>query len=103
MKHLKYINVFVLCYELFFCVGVSGIFGFGIAFGFGLGDLFYFTLVCLVTVAHIIWTIVIRKKAASSFIAPILIFSTTSILFSLKATIWRGIEYPWSNGHLFYF
>jgi hypothetical protein len=102
MKYLKLINAFVLCYGLFLLAAISGLFGFEITFGLGLGDLLYLTLVCMVTVMHIIWTIAIRKRAGASFLVPVVIFSLTSILFSLKATVWRGVEYPWSNGKLFY-
>lgn len=100
MKILKTINLLLLFFEIFLCVG--GFIGFQITFGHGLGDLIDFAFLYLLTIIHCIWTYVIRKSITKKFILPIAIFICTTFIFCLKATIWRGSEYSWENGGLFY-
>jgi len=98
---LKALNTTVLAIGIFLCI--SGFIGFQIAFGHGLGDIIYFAMLYALTIVHLIWTIIIRKATSQIiFIAPLIIFSITTLLFCLKATIWRGPEYSWNNGKLFY-
>lgn len=101
MQLLKTLNTIVLAFGIFLCIG--GFIGFQIAFGHGLGDIIYFAILYAVTIVHLIWTIIIRKATNPIvFILPLTIFSITTMLFCLKATIWRGPEYPWNNGKLFF-
>jgi hypothetical protein len=72
-----------------------------ISFGLGLGDMFGYLVLYLATLTHFILTIISRKKGNSRHVFLTLFFSTFTILFILKATIWRGGEYSW-NGSIFY-
>ena len=100
MQLLKIINTILIIFEIFLCVG--GFIGFQITFGHGLGDFLDFAFLYALTITHIVWSIKIRKSSSKSFILPVLIFFLTSVIFSLKATIWRGGEYSWKNRKLFY-
>jgi hypothetical protein len=72
-----------------------------ITFGQGIGDFFY---LILISVLFIVFGFVsflnykgkIKFPNLLSILAIIIL-----ILFTLKMTIWRGIEYPW-NGKIFY-
>lgn len=101
MQLLKALNTTVLALGIFLCLG--GFIGFQIVFGHGLGDIVYYAILYPVTIIHLIWTIRIRKATHwAIFLIPLAIFSITTLLFCLKATIWRGPEYSWHNGKLFY-
>jgi hypothetical protein len=101
MQLLKALNTTILVVGIFLCLG--GFIGFQIAFGHGLGDIVYYAILFPVTIIHLIWTIRIRKATHwAIFLIPLTIFSLTTLLFCLKATIWRGPEYSWDNGNLFY-
>lgn len=97
---LKVLNTAVLAFGIFLCLcGFAGI----IAFGHGLGDIVYYAMIYPLTIIHLVWTIRIRKATDwFAIIFPLVIFFTTTLLFCLKATIWRGSEYSWRNGKLFY-
>ncbi|WP_299825099.1 hypothetical protein [uncultured Pontibacter sp.] len=100
MRTFKLVNSAVLFFEIFLCI--AGFFGLHVTFGHGLGDLFYFAILYLLTIIHLVWTFRIRKASKESFILPIIVFSIVALLFSLKATVWRGPEYSWKNRKLFY-
>lgn len=72
-----------------------------VTFGHGLGDLFYVMFLVIVAFLYII----IIYKNLKKKINPLLIYSIAPIiiiiLFTLKMTIYRGIEYPW-NGKIFF-
>jgi hypothetical protein len=99
MNPLLALNISLLAFEVFLCIG--GFIGFHVTFGHGLGDLLYFAFLCLLTITHLVWIIKIWKTDPKRFITPLITFSITTILFCFKATIWRGHEYPW-NGRFFY-
>ena len=101
MQLLKASNIIVLTLEIFLCIG--GFFGFQVVFGHGLGDIIYYAILYPLTIAHLIWTLrIIKKTNHSIFILPLTVFSITTFLIILKATIWRGPEYSWDNGNLFF-
>jgi hypothetical protein len=97
----KYFNYFLITFELFFCLG--GFIGFHVAFGEGLGDLFPYALLYILTTTHIVLTILIYRNKVKRETLPMLVFFYTiiMIIFSLRGTIYRGHEYPW-NGKIFY-
>ena len=95
----KSANYVVLIIQIAICS--LGTFYKHIAFGAGLGDIMYYGLIYLLLLAQIVSTIVLLKKKQTSFMTLTLIFFATTVLVVLKATIWRGVEYPW-NGHFFY-
>lgn len=100
VRILRILNWVVLCIEILICAGcLKSV----IAFGHGLGDLYYYGLALLVTIIHFICTIMIRKiNHPAVLLTPLLIFATTTTLICLKATVWRGPEYSWKNGRIFY-
>lgn len=101
MQLLKVLNTTLLVFEMFLCVG--GFIGSQVAFGHGLGDIIYYAFLYLLTIVHLIWTLNIRKQTSrSTYFFPLTIFTFTTLLFCLKATIWRGPEYTWNNGNLFH-
>ncbi len=89
----------LLAFEVFLCLGLF--IGFDVVFGHGLGDLFYYAILYLVTITHVVLTIRFRRAAESKFVTLLFIFSIITILLCLKATIWRGPEYSWKNRKLF--
>jgi hypothetical protein len=100
VRILRVLNWIVLGIEIVICTGcLKSV----IVFGHGLGDLYYYVLVFLATITHLSCTIAIRKANHPVIILmPLLIFSTTTTLICLKATVWRGPEYSWKNGRLFH-
>jgi hypothetical protein len=100
LKTIKVVNTAILLFEIFLCI--AGFIGLHVTFGHGLGDLFFFAILYLITIVHLIWTLRIRKANKERFIAPVIIFSIIAFLFALKATVWRGPEYSWKNRKLFY-
>lgn len=72
-----------------------------VTFGQGIGDLFYLLLLVIFEISYL----VIIYKNFKTKISPLLIYSivaiTIIILFTLKMTFYRGIEYPW-NGKIFF-
>jgi hypothetical protein len=100
MRGLRLVNSIVIIIELFLCGG--GVLGFPIVFGHGQGDLYIFAALYLCVIAHILLTIRFRRAETPRFLALVILFAITTILFSLKATVWRGPEYPWSNGKVFF-
>lgn len=73
-----------------------------IAFGHGLGDLYYLSILLLFVVFI---SIVIFKlpKITNNQISAILLLSfilVIMIVFTLKLTIFRGPEYPWDGNVL---
>jgi len=100
MKTLHTLNALLIAVELFLCTGT--LFGLHVTFGNGLGDILYFALLYVITLAHLVFTWEYRRANAGVLMGLLFWFSISSLLFSLKATVWRGSEYPWTNGHLFY-
>ena len=95
----KLTNYFVLTLQIVICS--LGTFYKHISFGAGLGDIMFYALIYLLLLLQIVLTLILRKKNKTVFRTLTLIFFSTTVLIVLKATIWRGNEYPW-NGHLFY-
>lgn len=101
IKLLKVLNLLILCVEAFGCIGIF--IGYQVVFGHGLGDILYYALLWLATLVHLIWTIRIRNAInAPVILKPLCLFTIFAVLISLKATVWRGPEYSWKNGYLFY-
>lgn len=72
-----------------------------VVFGQGAGDLFYLILLVLL---QIISGYIFFRNLKGSIGFPLLIsflLIVSMVLFSLKMTIWRGLEYPW-NGSVFF-
>ena len=72
-----------------------------VTFGHGLGDFFYLILLLILLIVFAYLFFLNMKKKISlpiiiSFIQVVII-----VLFMLKMTVWRGIEYPW-NGSVFF-
>jgi hypothetical protein len=72
-----------------------------VTFGQGLGDLFYLVLLVILQIffGYIFYLNIKERMNFPLIISLLLIILLT--LFTLKMTIWRGIEYPW-NGNIFY-
>jgi hypothetical protein len=100
MKSLKLINSIIVIFELFLCGG--SVIGFPIVFGHGNGDIYIFIALYLCVIIHILLTIRVHRAPAQRYLLMTIIFGLTTILFSLKATVWRGPEYPWANGKVFF-
>lgn len=72
-----------------------------VTFGQGLGDLFYLVLLTIMQI-FFGYLFYLNFKGRINFPLVIsLLLIIILILFTLKMTIWRGIEYPW-NGNIFY-
>jgi hypothetical protein len=100
MKGLKLINSFIIIVELFLCGG--GVIGFPIVFGHGNGDIYIFGALYVCIIIHILSTIKLRHSISTRLLILVVVFGITTLLFTLKATVWRGPEYPWSNGKVFF-
>lgn len=101
IKFLKILNLLILCTEIFGCIGTF--IGYQVVFGHGLGDVFYYAILWVATLVHLIWTVRISKtKVPSVMLKPLFVFTIFTTLMMLKATIWRGPEYSWKNGNFFY-
>lgn len=100
MSGLRLINSILIIIELFLCGG--GVLGFPVVFGHGQGDLYIFAALYLCVIMHILLSIRFRHGQTQRLLMLIIVFAVTTMLFSLKATIWRGPEYPWSNGNVFF-
>jgi hypothetical protein len=96
----RVLNVFLLLFLIFLCIG--GLWGWQIAFGHGLGDLSCYIVLWLLAVAHLAVLIRNWKTKSRKYITVLIFFSLTTLLICLKATIWRGPEYSWSNRKIFY-
>ncbi len=92
MTSLKSLNTLLLIIEFLLCVG--GFITPELGFGHGLGDLFYYVALYPLTIIPFIWFFKIRKAGSEKHIAPLIIFSISTLYFSLEATIWRGPEAP---------
>jgi hypothetical protein len=95
------LNILIFCYELFLCLGI-GVAGYYITFGAGLGDLFFYGLLYLLTLIHLALIFLWHNKKNQRLASLLLVFVILSVLFSLKATVWRDSEYPWDGIHIFY-
>ena len=74
-----------------------------IAFGHGLGDLYYLMSILFITLIIILFylRIIGKKYANRNVIYLFIIYLVMVILFyCLKLTLLRGAEYPW-NGKIF--
>lgn len=88
------INTFLLLLELLICL--IPFTDYKISFGNGEGDFLIFSVIYIGVVIHLFWTIrLIRKKANCTL--PVQIFSLFTIFILLKATFWRGPEFPWDG------
>ncbi|MFP7658013.1 hypothetical protein [Chryseobacterium proteolyticum] len=95
----KRFNLIILIFLII--ISLLGTFYKHISFGWGLGDLVGYAILYLTTIIHLIFTLIFRKKSNSFHAILTLIFLIQTIIIVLKATIWRGSEYPW-NGNVFY-
>lgn len=72
-----------------------------IVFGQGMGDMGYVVLlVILQTIFGYVFFLNIRSKIGFPLLMTILLVVCV-LLFTLKMTIYRGLEYPW-NGNVFF-
>ncbi len=71
-----------------------------VAFGHGLGDIFFLLFLWGLTIIYLIAFLINRNKSTRLFITNILL-TIPMIWIVLTATIWRGGEYSW-NGEIFY-
>jgi hypothetical protein len=70
-------------------------------FGQGLGDLLYLILLTILQI-FFCYLFYLNIKGRINFPLVIsLLLIIIVILFTLKMTIWRGIEYPWNGNILF--
>lgn len=99
MKRIS--KILNLIYLVWTIVILTLIFCGKVTFGQGIGDFFY--LVILI-VSQIVFGYLffksLRNKIDLSIVIPVLQIIIV-LLFTLKMTIWRGIEYPW-NGNVFF-
>lgn len=77
-----------------------------LAFGHGLGDLFYLIASGVFAVSQLITTVIIQRKKNGHFKPTMFylcgtIFLLTALFLTWKFTIGRGPEYSW-NGNIFY-
>lgn len=98
-QFFKILNLIILFTLVLICI--VGTFYKQIAFGAGLGDIFFHALLYFATVLHLIFTIRSSNKGLKRHLFLTISFLTFTILIILQATIWRGSEYKW-NGELFY-
>ncbi|MDI3322688.1 hypothetical protein [Pinibacter soli] len=91
-KFWKITNGAILIIQLITCS--VGTFFKHISFGWGLGDMLWYGLMYLLLIIHFILTITSKNKKAIRFQLMTIIFLATTIFICLKATIWRGVEYP---------
>lgn len=98
-KRWKIFNQIILGYLILICF--LGVFYKHISFGWGLGDIFGYTILIGVTILHSVLTFSLRKKSQITHIILSIIVLIFAIGISLQATLWRGGEYSW-NGSLFY-
>lgn len=93
----KIINWLILYIQvLISIIGLSG----HLVFGKGLGDIFLWLIIIIAIIMHLTLTLVYKNKTNIIIVLSI-IFSIFTLYISLKATIWRDIEYTW-NGKIFY-
>ncbi|PBQ34679.1 hypothetical protein CNR22_23855 [Sphingobacteriaceae bacterium] len=94
----KIYNWVILSFQVLILV-VGLLFG-KIAFGWGLGDLFWYGLIIVSILTQLILTLIFKNNFNRLRILTI-IFLLFLFFISLRATIWRGSEYKW-NGNIFY-
>lgn len=98
-KFSKILNYIILGFLISLCF--IGTFFKHISFGLGLGDMLGYAILYITTLIHLILILLFRKKGSILHFSLALIFLITTIITCLKATTWRGSNYPW-NGQLFY-
>lgn len=98
MKVWKIINLILLFILILIALQL---FTGNIAFGHGLGDLFYFGIIYFVLLIHLCFTFFVRNKDVTYYKVLSIIFLLFIIGIIFKATILRGPEYPW-NGNILY-
>jgi hypothetical protein len=77
------------------------IFGGKVTFGQGVGDLFYLILLTILQISFgYLFYLNIKGRINFPLVISLLLIIIV-ILFTLKMTIWRGIEYPWNGDILF--
>lgn len=96
-KTIKYYAIILL--GIFILFSANGVIG-RLAFGYGLGDLFYLLILWGITIIYLIAFLINRNKSKRLLVTN-LIFTIPLIWIILMATIWRGSEYSW-NGEIFY-
>lgn len=85
-----------------------GLFAFGcfhgnIAFGHGTGDMIYAVLAVAVFFVSAAWFAIISLKQKTGLQKILFIFMLVLfVLLLLKATVFRGPEYPWHNHGVFF-
>ena len=99
MKNWKIVNNTILGLLIVLCL--IGTFYKHISWGWGLGDIFAYGFLYLITAVHLVITLIKNTNDATTYRTLSIVFCLLTVFFCLKATIWRGIEYKW-NGKLFY-
>jgi uncharacterized membrane protein YfcA len=97
----QFSNIFCFLYLIWNIGILVGIFGGKVTFGQGIGDFFYLVIliILLIVFAYYFFLDIKKKKSLPTLIFLFQVIVIT--LFTLKMTIWRGIEYPW-NGSVFF-
>jgi len=97
----RILNLCIVLYLLWTFSILILIFSGKVTFGQGLGDLFYLVLLIIMQIFFgYLFYLNIKGKINFPLVISLLLIIIL-ILFTLKMTIWRGIEYPW-NGNVFY-
>src|SRR5262245_7250811 len=99
MKTWRIINAIVL--GILVSISIVGTFFKHISWGWGLGDLLAYGFLYFITIIHFVLTIRTRSVDRGRNMVLSIVFFCLTVLFCLKATIWRGGEYRW-NGKIFY-
>ena len=95
----KIANSILLSIQFIICT--LGTFYKHLAFGRGLGDMYWYGLMYLLFIVHLILTINSGNKSLERFKIITVIYTITTLFICLQATIYRGPEYPW-KGEIFY-
>lgn len=91
---MKIANLILITSELLLCI--IFIFGDYFAFGNGQDDIVYYFLMVCSLVIHLVFTIILLIKRKSLKILTY-IFSLTTLFFLLKASFFRGPDFPWDG------
>ena len=97
----RFSSTFCFLYFIWTIAILTGIFNGKITFGQGIGDFFYLVLLIILQIAFAYYFFINNKKENNLPTFIFLFQVIVIILFTLKMTIWRGIEYPW-NGSIFF-
>lgn len=91
----------LIIFLMWLMIGATATVSKNMAFGFGLGDIFWYGLMYVIIIIQAFVILRNWKKDTSMFQTQTIIFGLLLVWFCLEATLLRNIEYPW-NGHIFY-